>query len=134
MEKNLKIRARKNKRLMDLLTKQHQPGYTIIRHPRFLNKPIRCLAGKHDLKLKMINGFLHYYCPNCGMAIGQGIHDRTWTKQEIHKIKQIRVGRDKPRTKEETLKESWEAMEILRTKFTDKEIKEMIERRRRGLV
>lgn len=134
MEKSLRKIAKKNENVKRFLLNARQPGYTIQRHPRFLNPPLSCQMGVHKgLINKFIGGVLHLYCTKCGRAIAQGIHDKTWTKNEIHKIKQIKVGRGKPRTKEETLRESWEAMEMLRKRFTDKEIKELIEKRRRGL-
>jgi len=100
MERNLRKEVRKNKRLKDFLLKSKQPGYEIIRHPRFFNKPASCLAGLHKgLINKFINGVLHLYCTKCGEAIGQGIKDKTWTREEMHKIKVLQRGRGRPRTK-----------------------------------
>ena len=114
----------------DFLVNPNQPGYTVIRHPRFLSKPITCQSGLHrDLQFKMINGILSYYCTKCGMSIGQGIHDRTWSKNDIRRVKKIRQDANKPRTKEETLRQSWEIMELLRKKYSEEEIKRMMDKR-----
>ena len=130
MERSLKRRARTNDRLRQFLTQPNQPGYQIIRHPAFLNKPITCQSGLHkDLQFKRINGILSYYCPHCGMSIAQGIHDRTWSKNDIRRVKRIRQEANKPRTKEETLRQSWEIMELLRKKYSQEEIDRMFRKR-----
>jgi len=127
---SLKRKARSNPRLRDFLVNPNQPGYQIIRHPSFLSKPVNCVAGLHKgLQFRMIDGILSYYCTKCGMSIAQGIHDGTWTKADIRRIRGIRQEQQKPKTKEESLKESWEALELLRAKFTQKQINEMVNRR-----
>jgi len=128
MERELRSRKYKNKILRDGV----YPGFRLETHPRRFNKPLTCRSGLHKgLITKVINGIPSLYCTKCGEYIGQGIHDKTWSKQEIHKIKNALKTRDKPRTTKERMGDVTEAMELLRTKFTDKEIKIMVEKRRR---
>lgn len=121
-------------RAQEQALKQIRPGYIIRHHPRRFNKPLSCQMGVHKgLINKVIHGVLCLYCTKCGEHIAQGIHDKTWTKQEIRKIKLIQAKEVQPKSKEQLLKESWEALELLRTKYTDEQIRILIEKRRRGL-
>lgn len=110
------------------------PGYRIERHPRCYNKPLACQSGLHKhLEFRVINGMLCYYCRDCGGHIGQGIHDGTWSSNDMHRIKETLRDIQRPRTRKQCLEDSVKAMELLRKRFTDKEISMMIEKRRRGL-
>lgn len=118
----------------DLLHKQIRPGYVIQHHPRRFNKPISCKMGVHKgLTNKVIHGILSLYCTKCGEHIAQGIHDKTWTKEEIRKIKLIQAKSVQPKDKQQLLKEGWEALELLRKRYTDEQIRKLIEQYRRGL-
>lgn len=123
-----------------ILRTGNYPGFTLINHPRRFNKPLSCQSGLHrGLVTRMISGVPSLYCTKCGGHIGQGIHDKTWSKQEIHKIAQIKAEASMPKSKEDSLKQSWEALEMLRKRgFTDEQIRKMMnermeERKRKGL-
>lgn len=133
--KGSKKKLEKHPRSVEFKHKTHLPAYSIYRHAREFNEPLSCKSGIHKkLVNRIINGVLHLYCTKCGGIIAQGIHDKTWTKQDIHKIKLMhRQQKGTRKTKRQMLEESREALELLRTKFTDKEIAKMMKRRRYGL-
>lgn len=117
---------------INLQHKSVRPGYRIINHPRMHNKPVHCKRGVHGPFTTMnISGVPHLVCTKCGAGIGKGIYEGTWTKQDIHDMKKL-LSVEK-RTKEQTYEDSWNALEQLRKKFTDKEIRKMMNERLRIL-
>jgi len=123
----------------DLQSKTKRTGYNIEWHPRRFSKPVACQRGNHgsNLETKLINGIPHLVCKKCGEGIGEGIYNNTWTKQDIHQIKRLTGKGGEPRTKEQRMKDSWDALQKLREKYTDKEIERLMAKRRRerqGLI
>jgi len=125
---------RRHPRDRDLQQKVDRPGYRIVQHPRKFSKPLRCQAGIHAFGTKVIQGVLHLVCKKCGAGIAEGLYDRTWTKGDMRKIKLMQRTREPGMTEDEhrkkSLKDSWEALELLRKKFTDDQIKRMMKKRR----
>ena len=115
----------------DLQMQTHRAGYDIQWHPRRFSKPLSCQGGKHGpFVTQLINRIPHLVCKKCGAGIAEGLHDKTWSKNDIHKIKLIVGSNKQPRTKEERMKASWEAMEQLRSKYSEADIQKMLKQRK----
>jgi len=112
------------------------PNVQIIRHPRAYSKSIACKRGQHSFtETKIVNGLPHLVCSKCGDAIATGIHNKTWSKQDIKDTKRIIHTEYKPRTTKERAIDTWEKMEYLRSKgLTDEDIKRIYKNKRMGLV
>lgn len=112
------------------------PNVKIVRHPRAYSKPIACKRGQHSFtKTKIVNGLPHLVCSKCGDAIITGVHNKTWSKKDIHDIDRIIQPNNKPRTKDERIINTWEKMEYLRSKgLTDEQIKKIYKRKQMGLI
>ena len=115
-----------------ILRRTKQPGYKIYRHPRIHNKPLRCQAGLHTLRTLMDqNGVPQLYCIKCGAIIGKGIYERTWTKQDIRRIKESQIR--KPRTNRQIMEEIWERRQMNTRERMNQSIKREVRERLRGL-
>jgi hypothetical protein len=131
----MKRRRKEVKRYLsdEILRRGNYGGFQVIRHPRYFNKPLSCQSGIHKgLTTRIIGGVVSLYCTKCGATIGQGIHDKTWSKRDIHKIRQFKEEAKRSKSNKEKLEESWEALQMLKKMgYTSKQIKKMMDERMR---
>ena len=108
----------------------------IVRHPRAYDKPVSCRRGQHSFtKTKIVNGLPHLICSKCGDGIITGLHDKTWSKQDIKDTNRIIHPEHKVGTTKERAINTWEKMEYLRSKgLTDEDIKRIYKKKQMGLL
>jgi len=130
----MKIRKTRNRGKFQPLRTKVRPGYNIQFHPRAFNKPPRCQAGIHKFNdTVVLNGVPTLVCGGCGAQIGKGIYEKTWTQKDIKIIKRMRNSQNRIKTKEERMRECWEALEQLRKIYTDAQILKLMKRRAMGI-
>jgi len=83
-------------------------AFRIIPHPRIHNKPLKCKAGLHgnNWETVLIRGIPHLVCKKCGAMISKAVHEGQISETDHRKL--TNVGKYKPQTTEEMVKEIWE--------------------------
>lgn len=80
-QRKITIKSREYLNILDGGVPPPQP-FTIVHHPRAFNKPLSCLAGKHQWTNKVVMGVPFLYCKKCGAGAPRDVYHDVLTERE----------------------------------------------------